>query len=612
VAQLNDLIVNGATRLLNSLNVSGGINSTNGLLKITNNGTTTTIGSQNSSFCHIYNSTNANFIFNKSILCVSGDLGNTSYPFSNLYLTSNINLRTPSSSSDDSGDIVWYYGNGKEKSRLWTANDYTSKSGPQYRVYKSDGTSLYSGTLPLADGTGASGTWGISVSGNAATATTATTATNLTNFKVTTNSNLGIDAPGTNAIGYVSGLTKSAWNYQNTDGALYTQFYSSSWLGEIYQDYRTGRLSVRGKNNGAWQDWLNIADATEYPTGTRYGTKSSTTKIKIKINSTSSWMLCFVVTLYQGYKASKVMISGYQYGSNYWYQPEAVLLGDSDGATSISVYFGYDSANNLWVGFDGGNYTGVSISDVTNGYTQLTNYNGLFTISSVSSLSTLQTTVTAYGHLSANNPTGEGSLSLNRKSGTTVGPLSVTAGFDCTASGNCSFATGMETTASGLRSFAIGSETIANRQAQYAFGENNVADTGGSGTTTRGTYVEIIGKGVSSNYRSNARTLDWNGNETLAGTLTQSSDSRLKDIIDEELPDVSSIRAVKFRWKKSVGRDTNEHIGYIAQDVEKVLPYLVTKDAEYNRTLDYVALLVAKVDNLEKKVAKLEQFINKS
>jgi hypothetical protein len=100
-------------------------------------------------------------------------------------------------------------------------------------------------------------------------------------------------------------------------------------------------------------------------------------------------MLSFVVTLYQGYKSSKIMISGYNYGSNYWYEPEAVLLGDSNGATSITVYFGYDSASNLWVGFDGGNYTGVSISDVTNGYTQISSLKDLFTISNVSSLSTI-------------------------------------------------------------------------------------------------------------------------------------------------------------------------------------------------------------------------------
>lgn len=37
---------------------------------------------------------------------------------------------------------------------------------------------------------------------------------------------------------------------------------------------------------------------------------------------------------------------------------------------------------------------------------------------------------------------------------------------------------------------------------------------------TRGTYVEIVGNGKNPSTRSNARTLDWNGNEWLAGGLT--------------------------------------------------------------------------------------------
>ena len=81
---------------------------------------------------------------------------------------SNLNLKTPSGSSDDCGDIVFYYGNGQEKSRIWVANTYSAKSGPYYRVYDSSGTSLYSGTLPLADGTGASGTWNIHASSDLA------------------------------------------------------------------------------------------------------------------------------------------------------------------------------------------------------------------------------------------------------------------------------------------------------------------------------------------------------------------------------------------------------------------------------------------------------------
>ena len=85
-----------------------------------------------------------------------------------------IQLTTPSSSSNDSADLVWYYGNSQEKMRLWSEDTYTAKSGPNFRIYTNSGSALYTGKLPLADGTSASGTWGISITGNATTATTAT------------------------------------------------------------------------------------------------------------------------------------------------------------------------------------------------------------------------------------------------------------------------------------------------------------------------------------------------------------------------------------------------------------------------------------------------------
>lgn len=89
------------------------------------------------------------------------------------------------------------------------------------------------------------------------------TASNLSNFKVTTTTNLwAVDSPTQNAVGYQNGLTKAAWNYQQADGATYVQFYSSSWIHEIFGDYRTGQISVRGKNNGTWQSWRRILDET--------------------------------------------------------------------------------------------------------------------------------------------------------------------------------------------------------------------------------------------------------------------------------------------------------------------------------------------------------------
>ena len=46
---------------------TGGLKVTAGLLAVTKNSNTITIGSQNSSFCHIYNSANIPFIFNKNV-----------------------------------------------------------------------------------------------------------------------------------------------------------------------------------------------------------------------------------------------------------------------------------------------------------------------------------------------------------------------------------------------------------------------------------------------------------------------------------------------------------------------------------------------------------------
>ena len=93
-------------------------------------------------------------------------------------------------------------------------------------------------------------------------------------------------------------------------------------------------------------------------------------------------------------------------------------------------------------------------------------------------------------------------------------------GTDTTASGNVSHAEGYSTTASGNVSHAEGRGTTANHRAQHVFGEYNVEDSSTTTSASRGTYVEIVGNGTADNARSNARTLDWNGNEVLAGGLT--------------------------------------------------------------------------------------------
>lgn len=87
------------------------------------------------------------------------------------------------------------------------------------------------------------------------------------------------------------------------------------------------------------------------------------------------------------------------------------------------------------------------------------------------------------------------------------------------ASGGQSHAEGNTTTASGVNSHSAGFRTIANHRSQYVFGERNVPDPSSAASTARGNYVEIVGNGATNDALSNARTLDWDGNERLAGNV---------------------------------------------------------------------------------------------
>lgn len=98
-----------------------------------------------------------------------------------------------------------------------------------------------------------------------------------------------------------------------------------------------------------------------------------------------------------------------------------------------------------------------------------------------------------------------------------TGAASHAEGYNTTASGQYSHAEGYTTTASGSYSHAEGRYTTASRRSQHVFGEYNVVSAGSA--TTIGGFIEVVGNGTSTSARSNARALDWQGNEYLKGTL---------------------------------------------------------------------------------------------
>jgi hypothetical protein len=61
---------------------------------------------------------------------------------------------------------------------------------------------------------------------------------------------------------YTAGVPNFTGNA--TDGALYSQAYSSSWQHQIAADYRSGQIALRGKNSGTWQSWRTVLDSSNY------------------------------------------------------------------------------------------------------------------------------------------------------------------------------------------------------------------------------------------------------------------------------------------------------------------------------------------------------------
>lgn len=96
-----------------------------------------------------------------------------------------------------------------------------------------------------------------SITGNAATATSADQIDGVGFRNTGSNSGINADTIESNGITYyTAGVTNFSGNA--SDGALYSQAYSSAWQHQIAGDYRSGQIAVRGKNSGTWQSWRKI------------------------------------------------------------------------------------------------------------------------------------------------------------------------------------------------------------------------------------------------------------------------------------------------------------------------------------------------------------------
>ena len=210
----------------------------------------------------------------------------------------------------------------------------------------------------------------------------------------------------------------------------------------------------------------------------------------------------------------------------------AVIAGLNNTANSTSTVFGYDNTAS-----GGGGSTLIGYQNEATSGTYGTAFGSNNTISANNTVaigakntaSNYQAVALGYQNTSSgyasgtlgNRNTASGSYGIALGYGNTAsGFASVAVGRDNISSGQSSYAEGRQTTASGSYSHSEGSATQAIAKNNHVFGAFNVPDSGFTVATERGTYIEIVGNGDDAQNRSNARTLDWDGNEVLSGKLT--------------------------------------------------------------------------------------------
>lgn len=186
-----------------------------------------------------------------------------------------------------------------------------------------------------------------------------------------------------------------------------------------------------------------------------------------------------------------------------------------------------------------------------------------------------------------------------------IGTYSVAMGSETTASGNSATAMGFGTTASGNQATAMGINTTAPWRTSLVIGSYN--DVEGDWFISEPLFM--AGNGDSS-APSNALVLQRNGNLTIAGTLYETSDARLKtgvEPLESALDGLRSIEPVRYRFQEGTGHPTSDQIGLLAQDVGEVFPELVSRDGEGYLALDYPKLTAVLLKGLQEQQATIEQ-----
>ena len=376
-----------------------------------------------------------------------------------------------------------------------------------------------------------------------------------------------------NAIGY----TNSVSLFGQNDGGLINIAYSTAWQSQIFQDFRTGQIALRGKNFGTWTDWRTVLDSENYnsysPSKTGTGA-SGTWNINVTGNASSATKLQTPRTIWGQSFDGSGNVSG-------------ALSGATTGVFSSTVQA-----------------TTAILTNLTANYLPKHTASGL-----VNSLIYDNGTNVGLGNIS---PSEKLEVSGNIKSSGKIDALSIGSKF-----GNA--IASLPALGAEGNTFGIGSG--------YGF-RFNVLTTGdgnlqvgrfSGGTNAYNLILQSQGGNVGIGEPSPSVKLHVAGNILSTGEITAyvASDRRLKHNItplSSSLDIIDKLNPVSYYWNakaKELNPMKSDSLDYglIAQEVENVLPGVVHGifDDKY-KSIDYIKLIpimIAAIKELKQKVNKL-------
>ena len=358
-----------------------------------------------------------------------------------------------------------------------------------------------------------------------------------------------------------------------TDHAVTTLSYSDLWQVQEAADWRTNARYIRKQENGTWSSWQRLFADDYHPNADKW-TTARTLSLTGDVTGSTSWdgsgNASITATIADdSHNHTIANVDGLQTALDGKVDDSQVLTNVPSGAVFTDTVYSHPTYTGDDFSVDTGALTGATVvSDIdinvtTDTLGHVTDANGVVSTRTLTLGDLGYTGATNANYFTYTHPTYAGD-DLSVDTGALTG-ATVISDLD------------FNVTTDTLGHVTDANATIATRNL-------TAADIGAAAASHTHSYLPLTGGTIS-------------GDLTITGTLVESSDARLKENvrpITDALSKVTSLQGVHYN---KIETPESEEIGFIAQEVEVVVPEIVTTDdteegmkaVSYART---VALLV--------------------